>query len=204
MSYQYKIVEIFESLQGEGYYTGTPCIFLRFGECNLRCSWCDTNYNRFMTLSTEEILEKIQSFSSRTVVVTGGEPCIQPHLEDLLQHLKDAGYRLHIETNGLEPVSPLIDYIATSPKALYIKRYMKSCIEHADEVRIVVDGDVTAFCELIEQRIHANRYYLSPCEKDGEINIYDTIKQIGILNHRSGDFPHWQLSIQTHKFANIP
>ncbi len=77
-----------------------------------------------------------------------------------------------------------IDYVATSPKACYAAKYEKSCIETADEVRIVADGDVLAFCENMERKIRAHHYYLSPCEQDGAMNIYDTIRQISILNSR--------------------
>ncbi|AIL33308.1 7-carboxy-7-deazaguanine synthase QueE [Basilea psittacipulmonis] len=204
VSHQYRIVEIFESLQGEGYFTGTSCIFLRFGKCNLRCSWCDTNYEAFQIYCTEDILQRISIYQSRTIIITGGEPTIQPYISDLLQILKARGYRLHIETNGLKPVPKEIDYIAVSPKALYAKRYQKSCITQADEVRIVVDQvDILPFCKWVEHRIKAEHYYLSPCEVNGQMNIYETIRQIGLLNARGSDYPHWQLSIQTHKLAGI-
>ncbi|MCH8795160.1 7-carboxy-7-deazaguanine synthase QueE, partial [Neisseria gonorrhoeae] len=120
------------------------------------------------------------------------------HLDMLLDTLKAEGYFLCIETNGLNPVPPQIDYVATSPKACYAAKYEKSCIETADEVRIVADGDVVGFCENMERKIRAHHYYLSPCEQDGAMNIYDTIRQIGILNSRPDAPVHWQLSVQTH------
>ena len=70
-------------------------------------------------------------------------------------------------------------------------------------MRIVADGDVLAFCETMEQKIQAQHYYLSPCEQQGVMNIYDTIRQIGRLNSREHAPVHWQLSIQTHKWAGI-
>lgn len=200
---QYRIVEIFESLQGEGYNTGMPAIFIRLGKCNLACSWCDTDYLRFEMMSLHEILGRLKNHRARNIIITGGEPTIQPHLDTLLNALKAAGYYLCMETNGLNPVSPQIDFVATSPKACYADKYARSCIEKADEVRVVADGDVLAFCEQIEQKIQAEHFYLSPCERNGEMNIYDTIRQIGLLNSRTNALVHWQLSVQTHKWAEI-
>ena len=199
----YRIVEIFESLQGEGYNTGLPAIFIRLGKCNLACAWCDTDYLRFQNMSLAQIVQRVQSYTARHIIITGGEPTIQPHLDKLLMALKDLGYRLLIETNGLHPVLPQIDYIAVSPKACYAAKYEQQCISYADEVRIVADGDVLAFCETMEQKIQAQHYYLSPCEQQGVMNICDTIRQIGRLNSREYAPVHWQLSIQTHKWAGI-
>lgn len=199
----FRIVEIFESLQGEGYNTGMPAVFIRLGKCNLACRWCDTDYLTFQQMPLSEILSRLKNYTARNIIITGGEPTIQPHLETLLNALKKEGYYLCIETNGLNPVPPQIDYIATSPKACYAEKYQTQCIERADEVRIVVDGNVTAFCAVIEQKIRARHYYLSPCEQNGSMNIYETIRQIGLLNSRPDTAVHWQLSVQTHKWAGI-
>lgn len=118
---EYRIVEIFESLQGEGFNTGMPSIFIRFGKCNLACPWCDTDYNRYETKTLGEIMQIVNNFTARHIIITGGEPTIQPKLELLLNELKAQGYFIAIETNGLKPVPEQIDYIATSPKRLYQK-----------------------------------------------------------------------------------
>lgn len=199
---QYRIVEIFETLQGEGFNTGMPSIFIRFGKCNLACPWCDTNYNQYETRSLSEIMLTVRGFSAKNIIITGGEPTIQPDLAILLNQLKNEGYFIAIETNGLKPVPLQIDYIATSPKRLYQKNYLKHHIPYANEVRIVVDGNVLDFCEQIENSIKAERYYLSPCEENGVMNMLDTITQLGQLNQRPNR-PRWQLSIQTHKIAGI-
>lgn len=199
----YRIVEIFESLQGEGYNTGMPAVFVRLGKCNLACSWCDTDYLKFNVMSLEDILGRLKNYTARNVIITGGEPTIQPDLDILLDRLKAEGYYLCMETNGLNPAPAQIDFVATSPKACYAEKYQKSCIERADEVRIVVDGDVTGFCSQIERQIRARHFYLSPCEQNGVMNIYETIRQIGVLNSRIDAPVHWQLSVQTHKWAGI-
>ncbi|MDP0299103.1 7-carboxy-7-deazaguanine synthase QueE [Glaesserella parasuis] len=199
---EYRIVEIFETLQGEGFNTGMPSIFIRFGKCNLACPWCDTNYNQYETKTLADIMQVVKGFSAKNIIITGGEPTIQPDLAYLLDTLKAEGYFIAIETNGLKPVPPQIDYIATSPKRLYQKNYLKHHIPFANEVRIVVDGDALAFCEQIESTIKAERYYLSPCEENGVMNMLETITQLGKLNQRPNK-PRWQLSIQTHKMAGI-
>ncbi|QMT39475.1 7-carboxy-7-deazaguanine synthase QueE [Neisseria shayeganii] len=199
----YRIVEIFESLQGEGYHTGMPAVFIRLGKCNLACTWCDTDYLNFRPMSLHDILSTVAAYASRNIIITGGEPTIQPHLNQLLDALKARGYRLHLESNGLQAIPEQIDYAAVSPKAAYAEKYSAAGTTRADEVRIVADGDVLAFCGQIEQSIRAERYYLSPCERNGEMNIHHTIRQLGRLNARGSAFPHWQLSVQTHKWAGI-
>lgn len=200
---EYRIVEIFESLQGEGYNTGMSAVFIRLGKCNLACPWCDTDYLTFKTMSLNNILGRLKSYSARNIIITGGEPTIQPHLYTLLNALKTEGYYLCMETNGLNPAPPQIDFVSASPKARYAEKYRKQCIARADEVRIVADGNVLDFAAQMEQKIRANHYYLSPCEQNGEMNIYETIRQIGLLNSRSQAPVHWQLSVQAHKWAGI-
>ncbi len=85
---------------------------------------------------------------------------------------------------------------------MYQEKYQRRCIEFANEVRIVVDGEVQGFCEQIESQIKAEHYYLSPCEVEGKMNLLETITQLGLLNQRSNK-PKWQLSIQTHKIVGI-
>ena len=124
-----------------------PAVFVRLGKCNLACGWCDTDYLKFGMMSLSDILGRLKTYTARNIIITGGEPTIQPHLDTLLDALKAEGYFLCIETNGLKPAPPQIDYVATSPKACYADKYETNCIAKADEVRIVADGDVVAFCE---------------------------------------------------------
>lgn len=198
----FPIVEIFESLQGEGANTGMPSIFVRFGKCNLACPWCDTPYNEFQPWTLSQILAKVRSFSAKNIIITGGEPTIHPKIVLLLDELKKQGYFLAIETNGLKAVPPQIDYIATSPKAMYAEKYQRRCISKADEVRIVMDAQAEKFCQFIEEKIQADYYFLSPCETQGNMNLHETIALLGKLNSRANK-PKWLLSIQTHKLIGI-
>ncbi len=197
------IVEIFASCQGEGYNTGMPAVFVRLGRCNLACPWCDTDYHRYRWQSLAEVLATVAGYGCRNVIITGGEPTLHPQLEALLQALKERGHFLALETNGLRPVSPLFDYVATSPKRFYARQYTARALRRADEVRVVVDGEMGEFCAQLERLIVAPRYYLSPCEVNGQMNLRFTLEQLGALNGRPGG-QHWQLSLQTHKLAGIP
>lgn len=200
----FPVVEIFQSLQGEGYNTGMPAIFIRFGGCNLRCSWCDTQFDDYQRLSLTAILTQVLTYQATNIIITGGEPTLQKHLAQLVDRLKQWGYFIAIETNGLRVVYSAIDYIAVSPKYCYWQRYQTSPLTMADEVRIVVEDapEIYQFCLAMEQRIKAKRYYLSPCEQNGNLMLLPTLQLLGKLNHgRQND--KWQLSIQTHKLANI-
>lgn len=201
---EFRIVEIFESLQGEGYNTGMPAIFIRFAGCNLNCVWCDTNFRQYTRFTLEQLLTKVKQYTSKNIIITGGEPTMVKALPELLLPLKQAGYYIAIESNGLGKVDPLIDYIALSPKFCYQARYQKIAQPTASEVRIVAENhvDFLPFCQYIEQNIQAKRYYLSPCEKNGEFNMFETIELLGKINQNRND-NKWLLSIQTHKFANI-
>lgn len=200
----YPIVEIFQSLQGEGYNTGMPAIFIRFGGCNLCCPWCDTNFNHYKKWSLPAIITHVQTYSAKNIIITGGEPTLQKYLPELVDHLKCLGYFIAIETNGLRAVYTAIDYIAVSPKYYYRSYYQQNLITHADEIRIVVDDaeHMMNFCLDMEQRIQAKHYFLSPCEQNGVITLLPTLQLLGRLNQGRWD-NKWQLSLQTHKLANI-
>lgn len=203
----YPVVEIFESLQGEGYNTGQRMVFVRFGGCNLACPWCDTDFRDYAMLGGTDLLSRVTAFGVRSVLLTGGEPMIQKELGVLLSDLKDAGFWIGVETNGLLAPPPdwkrRIDYLTVSPKAMYAELYDDgSMVREADEVRIVADGEARAFCEDMRARIDARRYYISPCEREGVFNIAESVRLLGELNRgRAGG--KWRLSLQTHKLAGF-
>jgi organic radical activating enzyme len=203
----YPVVEVFESVQGEGYNTGKEAVFLRFGRCNLACPWCDTEWRTFERLGEEAVVARVTAFRPKALILTGGEPLIQAGLEPLLVRFKDLGYWVAVETNGVQapPADWLrrIDYVAVSPKALYADLYDdERMVRRADEVRVVVDGDVRGFCAEIRDRIEAAHYFLTPCDRGGVSNIEETVRLLGVLNRgrRSGK---WLLSLQTHKLAGL-
>jgi 7-carboxy-7-deazaguanine synthase len=98
----FKVNEIFKSIQGESTYAGLPCTFIRLAGCNLRCTYCDTNYAYYhgKELSDEEIISKIEEYGVNCIEFTGGEPLLQEETPPLLKTLLDKGYNVLIETNG--------------------------------------------------------------------------------------------------------
>ena len=192
----YSLVEIFESLQGEGRNTGRPCVFVRFAGCNLKCPWCDTNVSRRFSLSLADLVSEVKSFKSRSVVLTGGEPSLVEGMPELVAALKKEGFWIAVETNGT--ASPdwfqFVDYVACSPKAEYADLVR---LERADEVRIVASSeDVIEFARKMKSRISATDYYISPCDRNGKID-YATAKYV--LSSLEG----FSLSVQLHKILGF-
>lgn len=180
---RYPVCEIFYSLQGEGTHTGMPAVFLRFSGCNLRCPFCDTDHSRSVPMTAREIVERIAAFPAHTVILTGGEPAL--HIDSpLIEALRSAGLRIHIETNGTLPLPPGIDWVTLSPKGAPL------ALTEADEVKVVYQGsDPRELCK----GIRTARLLLQPCS--GE-NIPQTVEWV--MAH-----PDWRLSLQTHKLISI-
>ena len=192
----YDLVEIFESLQGEGRNTGRPCVFVRFAGCNLACPWCDTDVAKRFSLSLGDLLSEIEQFKAKSVILTGGEPTIREGMPELVAALKAAGYWIAVETNGTAAPDWLadVDYVACSPKAEYAGRIV---LTRADEVRVVASSeDVVAFCAQVRGRIAATDYYVSPCDRGGEID-FATAKSV------LARLPGWSLSVQLHKILGF-
>jgi len=116
-----RISEIFYSLQGEGFLAGVPSVFVRLAGCPLRCRWCDTKYAWDETAGTEysisEIIQAVEQWPCKFVVITGGEPMINPDLPELTNRLKDVGKHITIETAGIKFIEDLsCDLMSISPK----------------------------------------------------------------------------------------
>ena len=134
----YRINEIFYSLQGEGYFTGTPAVFLRFSGCNLKCGFCDTRHEEFTLMSPADIIGNVSKFPSRHIVVTGGEPSLQ--LDSLLiDMLHEEGFFIQIETNGTKRLPEGIDWVTCSPKS-DAKGNCDVKLRHIDELKVVYEG----------------------------------------------------------------
>lgn len=178
-----KINEIFYSLQGEGYHTGRPAVFIRFSGCNLHCSFCDTRHEEGIRMSDEEIMEEVGKYPATTVILTGGEPSLWID-KDFVHRLHQSGKYVCIETNGTRVLPDNIDWVTCSPKQgaeLQIKRI--------DEVKVVYQGqDITPY-----EALPAGHYFLQPCSCS---NISETVDCV--MRH-----PKWRLSLQTHKLIDI-
>lgn len=183
MKKTYKVNEIFYSLQGEGYFTGTPAVFLRFCGCNRRCEFCDTDFAKGDDMSADEIIDAISKFPARHLVITGGEPTLQLDSE-LVRAIKAAKFFIQIETNGSNPVPTGVDWVTCSPKDAPWE------IDRIDELKVVYQGQDV---EMIAELLPAPRRFLQPCSG---LNTKETIAYI--LAH-----PQWRLSLQTHKLIDI-
>ena len=190
----YELVEIFESLQGEGRNMGRPCVFVRFAGCNLKCPWCDTDMTKRFSASLDELLAELGQYKAKSVILTGGEPTMQKEMPELVAALKKAGYWIGVETNGTNDADWLgfVDYVACSPK-----RGASVRLVEADEVRVVAEDEATAdFCRKVRRQIAATDYYVSPCDHDGQID-FATAKSV--LSQLAG----WSLSVQLHKILGF-
>ena len=190
----YELVEIFESLQGEGRNMGRPCVFVRFAGCNLKCPWCDTDVTKRFSASLDELLAELGQYKAKSVILTGGEPTMQKEMPELGAALKKAGYWIGVETNGTNDADWLgfVDYVACSPK-----RGASVRLVEADEVRVVAEDEATAdFCRKVRRQIAATDYYVSPCDHDGQID-FATAKSV------LSQLAAWSLSVQLHKILGF-
>ncbi|MGM9759900.1 MAG: 7-carboxy-7-deazaguanine synthase QueE [Parabacteroides sp.] len=178
-----KINEIFYSLQGEGFYTGTASVFVRFSGCNLHCDFCDTKHESGNLMQDEEIVEQVCRYPAHHVILTGGEPSLWID-EKLIQALHQAGKYICIETNGTRPLPTGIDWVTCSPK-----EGAPVVLTHIDEVKVVYTGQtVESYAAL-----PAAHHFLQPCSCQNTDEVIEYI-----LMH-----PHWRLSLQTHKLIHI-
>jgi len=192
----YDLVEIFESLQGEGRNMGRPCVFVRFAGCNLACPWCDTDVAKRFSLSLDDLVAEIGQYKPKSVVLTGGEPTLVKEMPELVAALKERGYWIAVETNGTDDADwfGFVDYVACSPKAEFPDLL---ALTRADEVRVVASSEkIVDFCRDLRGRIAATDYYISPCERGGEMD-FATAK--AVLAQLDG----WSLSVQLHKLLGF-
>lgn len=187
-----KINEIFYSIQGEGRYTGMPAVFVRFAGCNLRCPFCDTEFESYTEMSEDEIVAAVCSYPASHVILTGGEPTLQL-TTSLLHKLNGEQRMVHIETNGTHPLPDgPIHWVTCSPK------YAALNIQRIDELKVVYQGQDVEHFLLVKPQPKV--FSLQPCDTgDSERNrqiLGQTIQYI--LDH-----PQWNLSLQTHKIINV-
>lgn len=190
----YKINEIFYSLQGEGFWTGTPSIFIRFSGCNLQCAFCDTLHEEGKMMSEEEILSITKSFPAKHVVLTGGEPSLFVK-ETLLEKLHAQEKFIAIETNGTHELPKGIDWITLSPKKDF-QHKATPILKHCDELKIVYTN--TEFNPYLD--IETKHRYLQPCDT-GNLAENKKILQATIDFIKAN--PSWQLSLQIHKIIGV-
>ncbi|MBQ8958773.1 MAG: radical SAM protein [Bacteroidales bacterium] len=195
----YKINEIFYSLQGEGFHSGTPVVFVRFSGCNLHCAFCDTQHQEGTMMSLQEIVDEVNKFSlAPLVVLTGGEPSLFIDEAFVAELKQKTGKKIAIETNGTRPLPTNLDWVTLSPKAAFEGGNMEPCVlRRCDELKVVYLGQDLAQYDDIE----AQHRFLQPCfcedEKQRQANMKSCVE--AVMHH-----PNWRLSLQIHRILGIP
>jgi len=194
------LVEEFYSIQGEGFHTGKPAYFIRLGGCDIGCKWCDSpftwNPDIHPLVHVNDIIKNVLDSGTDSVVVTGGEPLMW-NLNYLCNELKKNGITIFLETSGAYRLSGAWDWICLSPKPA--RKPLWEVCQKADELKIVV-GEISDLKWAEECRKIVNKnclLYLQPewrTFKSIMPAIVDYVKK----NHI------WRISLQTHKFMNIP
>ena len=196
----YPVMEHFYTIQGEGFYTGHAAYFVRLGGCNVGCVWCDVkeswDIDAHPKISVQEILDNVLKSGAKICVITGGEPAMHD-LNPLIEKLKSSNIRSHIETSGAYPILGKPDWICLSPKkfkfpileTLSIANEFKPVIFHHTDIEWAESytTDLNQNCKL----------YLQTEWSKSELNLPIIIDYVK-LNSK------WQISLQTHKYLNIP
>lgn len=196
----YPVMERFQTLQGEGAWTGFPAWFIRLGGCDVGCSWCDVKESwpeeAHPRVEVETLVREAVGSGIQKVVVTGGEPCMYD-LTDLTACLQEAGLQTHLETSGAHPVSGSWDWVTLSPKKF--KPCRPEWYDVADELKVVVVNahDLAWAEEHAGQLAPGTPKFLQP-----EWDRRDKVMSMVIEKIQQED--GWRLSLQTHKFIGLP
>lgn len=206
-----KINEIYYSVQGESTFAGRPCVFIRLTYCNLRCSYCDTEYAFYegYDQSIDSILNEIKKYDCKLIEVTGGEPLVQKESLELMRRLADEGYEVLLETGGSLPIKEIDKRVRIildlkCPSSKMVKKNLYENIDHLksiDEVKFVIGTkkDYEWTKDII------NKYELNKkCEILLSV-VFGSLKPVELVNWITEDklnFVRFQL--QMHKFIWEP
>ncbi len=197
------VMESFYTLQGEGYHQGKAAYFIRLGGCDVGCVWCDVkdswDANKHPKHSIDAIVTKALAETNQRpsiAVITGGEPLMHP-LDTLTQALKAAGFQTNIETSGAHPLSGEWDWICLSPKKF--KAPLPEILPLAHELKVVIfNKHDFEWAEQYAAQVSPDcKLYLQP-EWDKAATVTPLIVDYIKAN------PQWALSLQTHKYINVP
>lgn len=193
-------MESFYTIQGEGFHQGKAAYFIRLGGCDVGCVWCDVkeswDADKHPQLAITDMVQAAAANPGRIAVITGGEPLMH-NLDGLTKALHKAGFRNHIETSGSSPLSGSWDWITLSPKKF--KAPLPEACKQANELKIVIyNKSDFAWAEKYAALVGKQcRLYLQPeWSRAAEMTPYiiDYVK----------DNPQWQISLQVHKYINVP
>ncbi len=193
------LMEEFYTIQGEGYHTGRAAYFIRVGGCDVGCHWCDVKESwdpeKHPPTHIDQIVENAARYS-KTIVITGGEP-LTWNMLPITSNLKDHGLQVHIETSGAYPLTGKWDWICLSPKK--VKMPLPEIYPVAQELKVIVfNRHDLAFAKAEQAKVSPHcKLYLQP-----EWSVRE--KMIPLITEFVMQNPEWQVSLQTHKYLNIP
>lgn len=198
------VMESFYTIQGEGYYQGYAAYFIRLGGCDVGCTWCDVKESWDMAthpvLSVDDIVfdasMKVPHEPGKLVVITGGEPLLHD-LHTLTSQLQKHGFRTNVETSGTQPITGYWNWICLSPKKF--KKPLPEVVAAADELKIIVyHKSDFAWGENFAEHVKPGcKLYLQPEWSKAEIMLPKIVNYIK-------ENPKWQISIQLHKYIDVP
>ncbi|MBC7555354.1 MAG: 7-carboxy-7-deazaguanine synthase QueE [Chryseobacterium sp.] len=193
------VMEHFYTIQGEGAHTGKAAYFIRLGGCDVGCHWCDVKEswdpNLHPLMDAGKIAE-IAASNCKTIVLTGGEPLMW-NLAPLTNKLKNLGCTIHIETSGAYKMSGVLDWITLSPKKTGLPK--SDIYEKAHELKVIIfnNNDFKFAAEQADKVNESCKLYLQS-EWSKRAEMYPKMTDFVMQN------PKWQVSVQTHKYLNIP
>lgn len=200
MSQLLPVMEAFYTIQGEGLFSGQAAYFIRLGGCDVGCSWCDVkdswDATKHPMRSVAELVAEAAKHPARIAVITGGEPLMHD-LVNLTQSLREAGFRTHIETSGTHPLSGEWHHICFSPKKF--KAPLPEIHAAAHELKVVVlnKHDLQWAQEIAVKCSAQCALYMQPEWEKRE-------RAIPLVVQYVQGHPEWRVSLQTHKYLNIP
>ena len=193
------LMEEFYTIQGEGYHTGTAAYFIRIGGCDVGCHWCDVkeswNAELHPPTPTDLIVSNAKKYAN-TVVITGGEPLMWD-MTQITQKLKQQNLQVHIETSGAYTLSGEWDWICLSPKKN--KLPTQTVYDNANELKVIIHNKHDfIFAEEQAQLVNSNAILFLQPEWSKKEEMTPQIVDY-VMNN-----PKWRVSLQTHKYLNIP
>jgi len=193
------LMEEFYTIQGEGYHTGTTAYFIRIGGCDVGCHWCDVkeswNAELHPATKTDFIVNNAIKYSN-TVVITGGEPLMW-NMNYITQQLQKNNIKTHIETSGAYPLSGSWNWICLSPKKN--KLPLDEVYQKANELKIIIyNKNDFKFAEEQAAKTNSNAVLFLQPEWSNQEKMTSLIVDY-VMQH-----PKWKISLQTHKYLNIP
>lgn len=190
-----KVNEIFYSIQGEGARAGEPSIFVRLSGCDLKCSFCDTEFVSGKELTLEQLADELKAYDRcKWIVWTGGEPMLQLN-DHIISYFHMLGYKQACESNGNHPIPTGIDWKVVSPKVAehVLKRNFPQGVDELRYVRHAGHQSVP------EPSVEAKHYYLSPIFNGNTPDVAN-VKHCMELCLQN---PRWKLSLQLHKLLGV-